>query len=184
MSARWSTPASPVACSGAIYAGMPITVPTCVSVASVASVRAALTAFAMPNSVTTAASPESSTLSGLTSRCTTAGRGRGPALAQRLPALVRHDEVERTIDVARVVERHDVRVAEARRDLDLAEEALVAEGGRQVAADDLDCDVPPVLFVARQVHARHPAAAQLPANAIASGQNFGQGRNGIVVREL
>ena len=54
-----------------MYAGVPIDVPTCVSVAPGADVRAALIAFAMPKSVTTAVPPERSTLSGLMSRCTT-----------------------------------------------------------------------------------------------------------------
>ncbi len=71
MSARWSIFASPAACSGAMYAGVPIEVPTCVSVAPPTPVRAALMAFAMPKSVTTAVPPESSTLSGLMSRWTT-----------------------------------------------------------------------------------------------------------------
>ena len=62
---------SPAACSGAIYAGVPMLVPICVSVAPPDEVRAALMAFAMPKSVTTATPPEMSTLSGLMSRCTT-----------------------------------------------------------------------------------------------------------------
>ena len=46
-------------------------VPTCVSVPPGACVFDAASALAMPKSVTTAAAPESSTLSGLMSRCTT-----------------------------------------------------------------------------------------------------------------
>jgi hypothetical protein len=45
-------------------------VPICVSVPPGAPVRAALSAFAIPKSVTTAEPPDSSTLSGLMSRCT------------------------------------------------------------------------------------------------------------------
>src|SRR5436305_1166207 len=70
MSARWSTSGSPAACSGEMYAGVPIDVPICVSVAPPDSVRDAEMAFAMPKSVTTAAPPDSSTLSGLMSRWT------------------------------------------------------------------------------------------------------------------
>jgi len=62
---------SPAACSGAMYAGVPMDVPICVSAALPELVRDALMALAMPKSVTTAAPPEMSTLSGLMSRCTT-----------------------------------------------------------------------------------------------------------------
>ena len=54
-----------------MYAGVPIDVPTCVNVAATGPVRAAEMALAIPKSVTTAVPPESSTLSGLMSRCTT-----------------------------------------------------------------------------------------------------------------
>jgi hypothetical protein len=53
-----------------MYAGVPIDVPICVRVAEPEPVRAALIAFAMPKSVTTAVPPERSTLSGLMSRWT------------------------------------------------------------------------------------------------------------------
>ena len=62
---------SPAACSGAMYAGVPIAVPSCVSVAPAGFACAATIAFAMPKSATTAVCPESRTLSGLMSRCTT-----------------------------------------------------------------------------------------------------------------
>ena len=65
---------SPTACSGAMYAGVPSDVPSCVSVRRrcvTASRADAVIAFAMPKSVTTPLPPESSTLSGLMSRCTT-----------------------------------------------------------------------------------------------------------------
>ena len=61
---------APSACSGAMYAGVPMAIPTCVSVAPPADKRDAEIAFAMPKSVTVALPAESSTLSGLMSRCT------------------------------------------------------------------------------------------------------------------
>ena len=70
-SARPSMSASPAICSGAMYAGVPIAMPDCVNVAPPPIVRDADNAFAMPKSVTTAVPCESSTLSGLMSRCTT-----------------------------------------------------------------------------------------------------------------
>ena len=54
-----------------MYAGVPMEVPSWVSVGADALVRAALIAFAMPKSVTTAEPPERRTLSGLMSRWTT-----------------------------------------------------------------------------------------------------------------
>ena len=70
MSDRKSAVGSPVACSGDMYAGVPSVLPAVVSVELPPSARAAVIALAMPKSVTTAASPASSTLSGLMSRWT------------------------------------------------------------------------------------------------------------------
>ena len=68
-SARAST-SSPTACSGAMYAGVPSDVPTCVSVPPGASVFETSSALAIPKSVTTAVPEEMSTFSGLMSRWT------------------------------------------------------------------------------------------------------------------
>ena len=106
-SARWSTP-SPAACSGAMDAGVPSEVPTCVSVPAMVplaavdgSAREAASAFAMPESVAAAAPPVSSTFSGLMSRCTTPcasawamarAASRSTAAASRIgngPAVIR-----------------------------------------------------------------------------------------------
>ena len=71
MSARWST-TSAAACSGAMYCGVPIEVPTRVSVSFLDWLCSATdSALATPKSATHADPPESSTLSGLMSRCTT-----------------------------------------------------------------------------------------------------------------
>ena len=48
------------------------------------------------------------------------------ACAERRPVLVRHHEVQHTIGVARIVEGHDIGVAQPRGDRDLAEKALAA----------------------------------------------------------
>ena len=70
-SARPSMSASPAICSGAMYAGVPIAMPDCVSVPPPPIVRDADSALAIPKSVTTAVPCDSNTLSGLISRCTT-----------------------------------------------------------------------------------------------------------------
>ena len=54
-----------------MYDGVPMDVPMRVSVLSGEAVRAEFIALAIPKSVTSAAPPESITLSGLISRCTT-----------------------------------------------------------------------------------------------------------------
>ena len=67
-SLRPSISTLPVACSGLMYAGVPMTVPVCVMWCAS---PAALSARAMPKSATTAVPPESMMFSGLMSRCTT-----------------------------------------------------------------------------------------------------------------
>ena len=67
MSLRASTVASPVACSGLMYAGVPSATPVSVSV----SPPAALTARATPKSATRACPDSNRMFSGLMSRCTT-----------------------------------------------------------------------------------------------------------------
>ena len=69
MSARWSTLGSALACSGDMYAGVPSATPSDV-MPPCSALLDALNAFATPKSVTIALPPESSTLSGLMSRCT------------------------------------------------------------------------------------------------------------------
>ncbi len=67
-SLRPSISYEPVDCSGLMYAGVPMMVPVCVRCCPP---PAALTARAIPKSVTTAVPPDSMMFSGLMSRCTT-----------------------------------------------------------------------------------------------------------------
>ena len=67
MSLRPSSSCSPEACSGLMYAGVPMTIPVCVR----RSPSAALTARAIPKSVTIGSPSCSMMFSGLMSRCTT-----------------------------------------------------------------------------------------------------------------
>ncbi len=64
---RASTSSKPIACSGLMYAGVPMAKPVPVN----RSPPAAVTARAIPKSATTARPPVSNTFSGLISRCTT-----------------------------------------------------------------------------------------------------------------
>ena len=56
---------------------------------------------------------------------------------------------------------------EPRQDLDLAQEALGGFAGDDLRAQDLDRDGAVVLAVARQIHHRHPAPAQLSVDGVA-----------------
>ena len=53
-----------------------------------------------------------------------------------------------------------------RGDLDLAEEPVAAEHGRQLGLEHLDGDLPAVLQVLGEEHDRHPAVAELPLDAV------------------
>ena len=84
----------------------------------------------------------------------------GQPLAQRLALDVRHHVVEQAVDVARVVQRQDVRMVQPGGDVDLAEEPLPADRGGDLGVEDLDRDAAVVLLVLGQVDRGHPAAAQ------------------------
>ena len=84
-------------------------------------------------------------------------------LPQRFPLDVWHHVVDecRSVacrDLAGIVERDDVGMVEAGRDLDLAEEALRAERW-ELRLEDLDRHAPVMLEVLRQINGGHAAAA-------------------------
>jgi hypothetical protein len=68
------------------------------------------------------------------------------------------------------VEREDVRVLEARRDLDLAEEPFGPDRRRHLGAQDLDRDLTAMLEVLGAVDGGHAAAAELAVDAVAPGE--------------
>ena len=96
--------------------------------------------------------------------------GAGEAIAQGLALDVGHDVVEEAVGVAGVEEAEDVGVLEARGDLDLAGEALGAEGGGELGTEDLDGDAAVVLQVFGEVDGGHAALAELPLDAVAAGE--------------
>ena len=91
-------------------------------------------------------------------------------LAQRAVFLVRHDVVQESVGLPRIVERHDVRMVETRGDLDLAQEALAAQCKGHLPAHHFDRDVTRVFEVVREIHRGHAAAPHLPRDAIALGE--------------
>ena len=80
----------------------------------------------------------------------------------------------RLVRLSGVVERQDVGVAEARRDLDLAEKPLRAERGGQLGPEDLYRDLAVVLEVLGKIDRCHPAAADLTPDGIAVGESGSQ----------
>ena len=75
---------------------------------------------------------------------------------------------------ARVEQRQDVGVAEAGGGGDLAQEALGAERGGELGAEDLDGDLAVVLEVVGEVDRGHAALAELALDAVAVGQRRGE----------
>jgi hypothetical protein len=68
------------------------------------------------------------------------------------------------------MEREDVRVLQPGGDLDFAQEAFGAEGGREVGSQDFDRDLPVVSQVFGDVDGRHAADAEFPLDAVPTGQ--------------
>ncbi len=62
------------------------------------------------------------------------------------------------------------------RDLDFAQETLGAKGGSKLGAERLDRDLPLVLTIIRQVHRRHPTAAELLLDGVAGGEGGSEAR--------
>ena len=91
---------------------------------------------------------------------------------QRLALDVGHDVVEdagAVGELSRVEERQDVGMMEVGRDVDLAEEPLGAEAGRQLRPEDLQGHGPVVPEVFGQEDRRHAAAAELALDAVPIG---------------
>src|ERR1043166_4382260 len=63
-----------------------------------------------------------------------------------------------------------MRVLQPRRRLDLTEETIAAECGREVRVQNLDGDVAIVLDVSREVHCRHAPHSELALDAVAACQ--------------
>ena len=102
--------------------------------------------------------------------------------AQRLAGDERHDVVEQTIRVARVEQRQDVRMLQARGRANLGEESLAAERGAEVGMEHLDRDVAIVAEVVREKDGGHTTGAELAVDAISIGEGGGQSRENVVVR--
>lgn len=56
-----------------------------------------------------------------------------------------------------------------RRYPDLTQESLGAEYGAQLGEEELECDLPVVAEIAREVNGRHTAMSDLPLDQVAAG---------------
>ena len=155
MSARWSALGSAAACSGDMYAGVPIDVPTCVSVEPSFRGRARRAdrlrdaevghrrgtageqdVVRLDVAVHDAALVRVRRAPSATSRRmpTASAIGSGPRAsrrAQRLAFDERHRVVRQAAHLARGEHRHDVRMLESGGELDLALEALDVDAGAE-----------------------------------------------------
>ena len=203
--AYWSALASsafPIACSGAMYDGVPMTVPVAVRPETESALRA------RPKSARSGRPAESRrTFPGLTSRWripfawawssaaaiaasqgTASAGGTGPRdpLLQRAPGDEGHDEVRDLLPLEgrrpEVVDGEDVRVLEPGHEAGLAEEAL-GEGrvGRDRVVDDLDGDRAVEGLVLGPPDFRHPAGAGALEEAISTQEGSGGYGHGVLV---
>jgi hypothetical protein len=91
-------------------------------------------------------------------------------VAERLALDVRHDVEQERVGLARVEQRQDVRVLEIGGELDLGQEALGADDGRELGAQHLHRDPAVVAEVLGEVHRGHAARADLVLEAVMAGQ--------------
>jgi hypothetical protein len=97
------------------------------------------------------------------------------ARAQRLAAEIRHDVVQKSGRLARVVERHDLRMHQPRGDPDLAEESLRDGAAGYLGPQHLDGNLTPVLEVFGDVDRCHPAAPELAVEPVAFSEGCPKG---------
>ncbi len=90
--------------------------------------------------------------------------------AQRAPLDDRHDEEERALVVAEVVDGDDRRVVEPRDELRLALEALASGGADELRRHQLDRHVARQHGVAGAVDDAHAAAPELADDGVAAGK--------------
>jgi hypothetical protein len=93
-------------------------------------------------------------------------------VSQRTALDVRHDVVEEAVRFARIVERQDVRVIETGRDLDLAQEPVRPEHGREIRLEDLDGDRATVLQILGEPDGGHAAASEDTFDRIPFGERL------------
>jgi len=87
-------------------------------------------------------------------------------LAQRLPLDERHGEEHASVGLSGVEEGEDVRVVESGGRPDFGEEAVVADGGVELRAQDLHRDRPVVFQVGREEYDRGSATSYFAQDGV------------------
>ena len=95
-------------------------------------------------------------------------------LPQRFPLDVRHHVIKERVGLARVEQRQDIRVLEARRCRDLLHEPFGPEDGGEFGAQHLHRNLAVVLQVLGEVDGRHAAFAQMALDPVAVGEGGGE----------
>ncbi len=100
-------------------------------------------------------------------------------VAQRFALDVRHHVEDEAVGLARIEQRQDVRMLQIGRRLDLGEEPLAAEHGRELRPQHLERDFAVVAHVVREVHGRHAARAELALDPVAAFEGRRQAADGV-----
>ena len=96
--------------------------------------------------------------------------------AQRLALDERHDVVELSVGAAGIKEWQDVRVLQARRELDLLEKPLGAEHGRELGVQHLERHLAAVPNVLGQIDRGHAPGTELSLDPVAVGDRRAESR--------
>ena len=91
-------------------------------------------------------------------------------VAQRLALDEGHDVKEKAVRRSRVEQRQDVRVLQRRRGLDLDDEPLGAEHGREFGLQHLQRDVAVVLQVRGEIDRGHAPCTEFALDGVPAGQ--------------
>jgi hypothetical protein len=96
------------------------------------------------------------------------------SLAQGLSLDIGHDIVEKPVGLVRVVQRQDVRMVEAGRDLNLVQKPSGSHCLGQLGKEHLDRYRALILEIVGQEYLRHPALPQLTLELVAGGKRFAE----------
>ena len=87
---------------------------------------------------------------------------------------VGHDVKQKSIRRAAIEQRQNVRMLQRRRGLDLDDESLGTQHGREFRLQYFDRDFALVLQVVREIHGRHAARTEFTLDAVAIGESGGE----------
>ena len=94
--------------------------------------------------------------------------------AQCLAGHERHHVVQQSVRDTAVEQRENVRMLQARRGANFAQEPFAAERGTEIGMQHLYRDITIVLEIVREVHGGHASGAELAVEAVAVGQRSGE----------